>query len=108
MEAIKEQKNNTKRNPTEHYFFSLHPNKKQYITGIVKVKVKELVSLCCSGMSLCSRFSSRSPLKALRTPGRTALAALDPNTPQADLGSSPLLRRYRSSLRQVLLLALMC
>lgn len=46
------------------------------------------------------RFSSRSPLKALRTPGRTALAALDPNTPQADLGGSPLLRRYRSSLRQ--------
>lgn len=46
------------------------------------------------------RFSSRSPLKALRTPGRSALAALDPNTPQPDLGASPILKRHRSSIRQ--------
>ena len=55
----------------------------------------------CVRVCVCIRFSSRSPLKALRTPGRSALAPLDPNTPQPDLGASPILKRTRSSVRQV-------
>lgn len=54
------------------------------------------------------RFSNRSPLKALRTPrtpGRVALAAINPNTPsakkEADEGASPVLRkRHQGSARE--------
>ncbi|XP_042863645.1 DEP domain-containing protein 1A-like isoform X3 [Penaeus japonicus] len=54
------------------------------------------------------RFSNRSPLKALRTPrtpGRVALASINPNTPSAkkenDEGASPILRkRHQGSGRE--------